>query len=229
MDRRMRASRAQEKRGADQHGGRVQPGSGSGRYQQGDVKTGLELIEYKRTDAQSIIVKAVDLVAIRDKALVANREPLFGIEVGGRDYLIAAREDVDHLIQQRAERLARDIVQRRLGDAGPAQSEVQSATKVRRRSQSRERPVLPGAASVSEGQRRPADDAAGDGRNQQGLLSRSQRRTGVPRADRMPRMGTGKPPASWGLGRNERAGAVQTARAQAARSPLSRLIGGGDT
>ena len=88
VPRRLAASRAQERRGAKQHGGRVQPGSGNGTVHKGDVKTAGRLIEYKRTDGKNITIKGEDLEKIRIEAIIKGRIPLLGFELGGRDYII---------------------------------------------------------------------------------------------------------------------------------------------
>lgn len=101
--RRIKASQAQERRGAKQHGGRVQPGSGSQVSKKGDVKTPRvpgathttsgSLIEYKRTDGKSIRLTTVMLEKIRTEALLEGRVHLLGFELGGRDYVVVSAED----------------------------------------------------------------------------------------------------------------------------------------
>lgn len=86
-------SLGQEERGASRHGGRVQPGSGGGPRHKADVRTATHSIEYKRTDKKSIIIKLEDLEKVRMEALLEGRKPLFGIEIGGRGYLLVPEED----------------------------------------------------------------------------------------------------------------------------------------
>ena len=94
VPRRLQRSRAQEKRGARLHGGRVQPGSGNGTTHKGDVRTERALIEYKRTDADSITIKLAWLEKVRREALVIGRTQLFGFELGGRDYVVMEAVDL---------------------------------------------------------------------------------------------------------------------------------------
>lgn len=101
--RRIKASQQQEKRGAKQHGGYVRPGSGSQVSAKGDVRTprppgakGVTsgtLIEYKRSDGNSIRLTTVMLAKIRREALLEGRGHLLGFELGGRDYIIVPAED----------------------------------------------------------------------------------------------------------------------------------------
>lgn len=231
MDRKIRQSREQEARGARQHGGRVQPGSGSGRYNRGDVKTPNELIEYKRTDFKTIRIDSTDLAVLRDRALRASRTPMFGIEVGGRDYVIVDQHDLECIIERRARELAGDNIQCGLGDAGPAESEAQPAAKVRRGSQQRERSVLSGAAPVSAGRDRRANDATAYGRAIESVLPRPKVSRGprLPRADRVPRMVNDKLAETRRVGRTIGAGARQTQGTPRARTRASRVIGGDQT
>ena len=88
-----KASRAQERKTATAHGGRVQPGSGSTWNRKGDVKTKTTLIENKRTDAKSITLKAADLEKIWREAWAENRLPLLCFEVGGKGYVVLTDDD----------------------------------------------------------------------------------------------------------------------------------------
>ena len=101
--RRIKASQKQEKRGAEQHAGRVRPGSGSMVSAKGDVRTSTKpgvsretsgmLIEYKRTDGKGIRLTTVMLEKIRREALLDGRRPRLGIELGGRDWVLVPAED----------------------------------------------------------------------------------------------------------------------------------------
>ena len=101
--RRIKSSQQQEKRGAKQLDGRVQPGSGSQVSAKSDVrvprKPGVSgvragmLIEYKRTDGKGIRLTTVMLEKNRREALLEGREPLLGLELGGRDYVVVSLED----------------------------------------------------------------------------------------------------------------------------------------
>lgn len=100
VPRNLARSRAQEKRGASLHGGRVQPGSGNGRHHKGDVRSENYLIEYKRTDGKQLAIKAEWLEKIRQEALVIGRVPLFGFELGGRDYVVMEAADLPEGCEQ---------------------------------------------------------------------------------------------------------------------------------
>lgn len=101
--RRIKDSQKQEARGAKQHGGAVRPGSGSKISAKGDVRvprtpgasgvTDGMLIEYKRTEGKGIRLTTVMLEKIRREALLEGREPLLGLELGGRDYVVVPAED----------------------------------------------------------------------------------------------------------------------------------------
>lgn len=90
MDPKIKRSRAQEVRGAALHGGTRNAASGALPVRKNDVRVQHEyLIEYKRTDKQSITIKLSDLEDVRRNALLEGRSALFGIEIGGRDYILA--------------------------------------------------------------------------------------------------------------------------------------------
>lgn len=108
--RRIKASQEQERRGARLHGGRVQPGSGSQEAAKGDVRVGRvagatlptsgTLIEYKRTDSDSIRLTTRQLEKIRTEALLEGRQHLLGFELGGRDYVVVPAERYAELEEQ---------------------------------------------------------------------------------------------------------------------------------
>ena len=99
--RRIKSSQRQESRGAEQHGGKVRPGSGSQVAAKGDVRTPrvalgetpAVLIEFKRTDGKGIRLTTVMLEKIRREALLEGRVHLLGFELGGRDYVVLPAED----------------------------------------------------------------------------------------------------------------------------------------
>lgn len=95
MDERKRVSRKQEKHVAKSIGGRVQPGSGSGSLNKGDVRTADALIELKTVlqGKKQITIKHADLLQIEREAMVSGRVPVFGIRMGNRDYVMLTRED----------------------------------------------------------------------------------------------------------------------------------------
>lgn len=79
----------QEKREALKFGGKRQPGSGCGKRHKGDVKSPEFLIECKRTDKNSITVKAAWITKILEEAIRAGKEPVIALEIGDvRAYLM---------------------------------------------------------------------------------------------------------------------------------------------
>jgi hypothetical protein len=110
-------SRAQERRGAQVHGGRVTAGSGNQVHAKGDMRTttssrGTErtlssgiLWEYKRTDGKSISLKIDWLDKIRREALLDGRRPRLGIELGGKHYVVLPEEDYLELEELASDRL----------------------------------------------------------------------------------------------------------------------------
>lgn len=93
MERRIRLSRAQEKRDARDHGGVLQPRSGAGRFRKADVRTQLTLIENKRTDKQQMIIKGEWLDKVRREAYADGRTPILGIEIAGREWVLLPKDD----------------------------------------------------------------------------------------------------------------------------------------
>ena len=137
LDPRIARSRAQEARGAALHGGRATPRSGATPWSKGDVVTGDTRIEYKRTDKAQITLKLDDIEANRRNALMRGEGPLFGIEIGGRDYLLVEAETYAEMKEQLRAYAAR------LGEG-----EVLPAVQ---------RPVLPGARSRYAGSAQPRE------------------------------------------------------------------------
>src|SRR5256885_2807129 len=89
LDPRIKKSRQQEARGASLHDGSINTGSGNTPWRKNDVRVDDEfLIEYKRTDRNSISIKAQDLEQLRTNALLEGRTPLMGLELGGRDWTL---------------------------------------------------------------------------------------------------------------------------------------------
>lgn len=100
MNYQMKASRAQEERGAKKLGGHVNPGSGNGIYRKNDVRTEDLSVEYKRTDKKQYTLKLEDLTKAERYALLDGRDMLFGLEIGKRDWIILPAEDYIALREQ---------------------------------------------------------------------------------------------------------------------------------
>lgn len=94
-------------RGASRYAGRRHAGSGN-QDRKGDVSSKGKsrgrsivehfLIEYKRTDKRQITVKADDLEQLQSQALSTGRTPVFGVEVGGRHYVLLREGDYDEMV-----------------------------------------------------------------------------------------------------------------------------------
>lgn len=92
MDKRIKASRAQEKRAAELTGGAVVPGSGAGYMRKGDVRTAHHLIECKTTSAASYRMDRKTLDKIEREAVLDNREFVLLVEIQGREYAVISRD-----------------------------------------------------------------------------------------------------------------------------------------
>jgi hypothetical protein len=82
----LRRSQAQEKRGAEFLGGRLQPASGALPGAPNDVLvSGRFLVEYKRTDGlKSITLQAARLTQLEVRAIERGILPFLGFQVGAR-------------------------------------------------------------------------------------------------------------------------------------------------
>ncbi|MDP9870425.1 MULTISPECIES: hypothetical protein [Streptosporangium] len=97
----LKDSRQQERRGAALHGGTVNSGSGNGPWRKNDVRTPTTSIEYKVTSAKQYPLKLAELLAAERQALLDNgRSMLFGIQMGGRNWLVMSEEDYLTLVQE---------------------------------------------------------------------------------------------------------------------------------
>lgn len=98
--RELRASQAQEARGARIHGGQVTPGSGAGWSKKGDVRVPSDggvftvpLIEYKWTGKKQATIQAGVLEKIVYEAVADGRRPVLGISLNGLNYVILPEDD----------------------------------------------------------------------------------------------------------------------------------------
>lgn len=81
-------------------GGTRHAGSGNGsRKADGRVNSGKwsdpehQLVEFKRTDKRQITIKADDLEKVFREALATGRTPVFGVQLGGRNYVLESEGD----------------------------------------------------------------------------------------------------------------------------------------
>lgn len=93
----------QEDRVAKRYNGKRSPSSGGSVSDQGDVRTGRELIECKHTGtydkpAKSISVKVSDLEKIADEAWSEGRSPALALSIYAPDSVLANREGFIDLI-----------------------------------------------------------------------------------------------------------------------------------
>lgn len=81
-----RRSRLQEKRAAQDVGGREQPGSGATKFAKGDFRAALDVRgECKHTSNRTFILKLDDLMKIREEALLGHLEdPVMQVEFVGQ-------------------------------------------------------------------------------------------------------------------------------------------------
>ncbi|MFE5853235.1 hypothetical protein ACFQ61_08435 [Streptomyces sp. NPDC056500] len=92
MDRRIKASRKQEKKLAKEIGGTTTPGSGNGWAVKNDVRNSVWSIECKTTNAARFTLAHRDLVQAEQHALLDLREMAFAIEMQGRTWVVISKE-----------------------------------------------------------------------------------------------------------------------------------------
>lgn len=88
MDPRIRASRKQERRVAEDMGGRTTPGSGSKWFVKNDVLAPGWSVECKTTTGTSYSLKLKDLKTAEKNALLDNRQMAFVIAMDGHHYAV---------------------------------------------------------------------------------------------------------------------------------------------
>ena len=86
-------SRRQEKVLSRRFQGKLQVGSGNKSFHKGDVKTKVYLMEAKRTDKDSMILKGEWLRKIRSEAFRYGKIPTLAIEIGDERYIIIEEND----------------------------------------------------------------------------------------------------------------------------------------
>ena len=85
---RLMKSRKQEATIASETGGKVTPGSGNRWHAKGDVSEPQYLIEAKRTDAKSFVLKSEELIKITFEAMAAGKEPVMHVQIGKMDVAV---------------------------------------------------------------------------------------------------------------------------------------------
>lgn len=86
-------SQKQERRIAQEVGGRLNSGSGNGLVHKNDVRTADTSIEAKFTDAASYRLYLSDLIKAENHALLSGRDFLFILTMGDRDWVVMPYED----------------------------------------------------------------------------------------------------------------------------------------
>lgn len=90
----MKVSKKQEMRTAETYKGSRNAGSGSGWVRKNDVRSHDFLIENKFTDnKKSYSLKAVDLVELRERAILEDRTPVLQFDLAGRRYVVLTEDD----------------------------------------------------------------------------------------------------------------------------------------
>lgn len=92
MDRRIKASRTQEKRLAAKIGGTTTAGSGNGWAVKNDVRNAKWSIECKTTSSSRFTVTHAALVQAEKNALMDLRDMAFAVEMCGRTWVVLAEE-----------------------------------------------------------------------------------------------------------------------------------------
>jgi hypothetical protein len=103
MDRRIKASRDQEKRLARKVGGATTAGSGNGWAVKNDVRTTKWSIECKTTQASRFALTNRDLLRAERNALLDMREMAFCVELCGRNWVVISEENFLRFLELEAD------------------------------------------------------------------------------------------------------------------------------
>lgn len=103
MDRRIKASRTQEKRLAKAVGGRVTAGSGNGWAVKNDVRNTNWSIECKTTASARFALTHADLVKAERNALLDMRQMAFAVELQGRNWFVISEENFLRFLELEAD------------------------------------------------------------------------------------------------------------------------------
>lgn len=76
-------------------GGKVQPGSGAGVWNKGDVKTSRYCISCKQTEKKSYALKLTDWDKAAEDAFVEDRIPLMSIDIRGKVFYVVEQTYID--------------------------------------------------------------------------------------------------------------------------------------
>jgi hypothetical protein len=96
----LKKSVKQEKRSAGAYKGSRNAGSGSGWLRKNDVRSESLLIENKLTiGTKSITLKNIDLVELRERAILEDRIPVLQFDLNGRHYVVLVEDDFLSMIE----------------------------------------------------------------------------------------------------------------------------------
>ena len=96
-----KASIKQEKRTATSYKGSRNARSGAGWLRKNDVRAENFLIENKLTTGLTqITIKAVDLIELRERAIIEERVPILQFDIGGRRYVVIPEDDFLEMINE---------------------------------------------------------------------------------------------------------------------------------
>jgi hypothetical protein len=99
---RLKRSRRQEKEGMERFGGVRNPRSGARWDRRNDGRTSFELVEFKRTDNQRCItINYTDLVELHRHAVVEDRIPVLGFDLGGDHFVVLPEREYFELSEHR--------------------------------------------------------------------------------------------------------------------------------
>jgi hypothetical protein len=97
----LKKSVKQEKRSAGAYKGSRNAGSGSGWLRKNDVRSESLLIENKLTiGTKSITLKNIDLVELRERAILEDRIPVLQFDLNGRHYVVLVEDDFLSMIDE---------------------------------------------------------------------------------------------------------------------------------
>ncbi|AZM47777.1 hypothetical protein DMB38_20080 [Streptomyces sp. WAC 06738] len=103
MDRRIKASRAQEKRLARKVGGTTTAGSGNGWAVKNDVRNTKWSIECKTTASSQFTITHAALVNAEKNALLDMRQMAFVVELHGRNWVVISEENFLRFLELEAD------------------------------------------------------------------------------------------------------------------------------
>jgi hypothetical protein len=103
MDRRIKASRTQEKRLARKVGGITTAGSGAGWAVKNDVRNNKWSIECKTTASSRYTLTHADLANAERNALLDMRQMAFVVEIHGRNWVVISEENFLRFLELEAD------------------------------------------------------------------------------------------------------------------------------